>query len=252
MTTAICCAVMNVSIVIPTVNEAARIVETVRSAQATGPHEVIVVDGGSSDETVLLARDCDCRVFESSRGRAAQQNVGAARSSGDVLLFLHADCRLEPGSLEQIADALADPTIGGGAFRQRIEADGWLYRLLEAGNAARVKWLRMAYGDQGIFVRRALFKEIGGFPEIRLMEDVRLMRRLRRRTRLVLLPGPLYVCARRWQRHGVVRQTARNWMLLTLERLGVSADRLADFYRPHWQEGESKRAEGTLSGKPSS
>lgn len=221
------------SIIIPALNEAARIAEAVRRARETGPYEVIVVDGGSGDETAALARQAGANVLITVPGRAVQQNIGARHATGDVLLFLHADTWLPPHAVRQIESALADAAVGCGAFRQQIEAEGLAYRLLERGNAWRVKRRGMAYGDQGIFVRRALFDELGGFPEVRLMEDLLLMKRLRRRSRPELLPGPLHISARRWQRHGVVRQTARNWLLLAAARFGVSPDRLAQFYARH-------------------
>jgi rSAM/selenodomain-associated transferase 2 len=221
---------VSVSIVIPALNEAALIAGCVTSALATGPQEVIVVDGGSSDETAALARGAGARVLLCAPGRATQQNAGARAAGGDVLLFLHADTRLAVGGSRQIEAALADVRVGCGAFRQAIEADGRLYRLLERGNAWRAARRGLPYGDQGIFVRRELFEEIGGFPQLRLMEDVFLMKRLRRRAWPVLLPGPLYVSPRRWQRRGVVRQTLRNWGLLGSAALGVHPDRLARFY----------------------
>ena len=129
----------------------------------------------------------------------------------------------------QIECSLSDPQVGCGAFKQSIEANGWIYRLLEDGNAWRAEYRGLPYGDQGIFVRRGLFDVVGGFPEVSLMEDVFLMRRLRRRSWPVLLPG-LFGDARRWQRRGVVRQTLLNWSLLAAARLGVHPDRLARFY----------------------
>lgn len=224
---------LKTSIIIPALNEAARIAEAVRRARETEPHEVIVVDGGSSDETAALARQAGACVVTTAPGRAIQQNTGARHATGDVLLFLHADTWLPPDAVHQIESALAVAAVGCGAFRQRIEAEGLAYRLLERGNAWRVKSRGIAYGDQGIFVRRAPFEELGGFPEVRLMEDLLLMKRLRRRAWPVLLPGPLHVSARRWQRHGVLRQTARNWLLLAAARCGVSPDRLASFYARH-------------------
>ena len=221
---------MAVSIVIPALNEAAVIRRCVTSAFAAGPHEVIVVDGGSSDDTASLARAAGATVVACAPGRAIQQNVGARSASGDVLLFLHADTRLAVDGLRQIEAALVDECVGCGAFRQVIEAQGWLYRLLERGNAWRAAHRGLPYGDQGIFARRQLFEDVGGFPELRLMEDLFLLKRLRRRAWPALLPGPLYVSARRWQRRGVVRQTARNWTLLAVARLGVHPDRLAQFY----------------------
>ena len=224
---------MAVSIVIPALNEAELITGAVAGALATVPLEVIVVDGGSSDDTAELALAAGAKVVSAPRGRARQQNAGARASRGDVVLFLHADTRLAVDGVRQIQRELADSRCQCGAFRQVIEADGFLFRLLERGNAWRASRRGLPYGDQGIFVRRHLFDELGGFPELRLMEDLFFMRRLRKRSWPVLLPGPLYVSARRWQRHGVIAQTARNWILLSAARLGVHPDRLDRFYRSH-------------------
>ena len=133
--------------------------------------------------------------------------------------------------IAQIRKALARRHWLGGCFEQRIEAQGWPYRMLERGNAARVRLWKMPYGDQGLFFRRAVFEQLGGFPEIPLMEDVRLMRKFRRVARPVLLPGPLSVDPRRWKKMGVFRQTFRNRALLAAERIGVSPQRLAAYYR---------------------
>ena len=225
--------ILKVSIIIPALNEAAAIQQTVERAIALRPFEVIVVDGGSHDGTDRIASQLDCKVCSSDRGRARQQNAGAAQATGDVLLFLHADCWLDPAAYEQIERTLRSPLIVGGAFYQRIEATGLIYRTLEVSNALRVCCTRMAYGDQGLFLRRELFEQLGGFPDVRLMEDVLLVRKLRARGRLALLPGPLFVSARRWQKHGLIRQTLRNWYLLAAEQLGVHPDRLADFYAPN-------------------
>ena len=140
------------------------------------------------------------------------------------------------GSLAQITEVLKSPAVQYGAFRQAIDAPGRIYRWLEWGNAVRVRWLKLPYGDQGIFIRRTLFEKFGGFPEVPLMEDWLLARRLRRMAAATLLPGPLYVSARRWQRHGVVRQTMRNWSLVAAASLGVSPARLARYYLPHYEE----------------
>ena len=224
---------MKLSVIIPTLNEAESIQRAIETSLALSLHEVIVADGGSTDDTIAIAQKLDCRVINCPRGRALQQNAGAAAATGDVLLFLHADSWLVPEGRLQIEKTLASPKIPGGAFYHRIDADGLLFRLVEAGDALRVCFTRIAYGDQGIFLRREVFEALGGFPNVRLMEDVRLMKSLRDYGRLALLPGPLHVSARRWQKHGAIRQTIRNWCLLTAEHLGVHPDRLANLYVPN-------------------
>ena len=225
---------MRLSIVIPTLNEAAGIQQNVQRALELQPHDVVVADGQSQDGTGELARSAGATVVTSERGRGRQLNAGARAASGDVILFLHADCWLESPAAVQIESVLQDEKVVGGAFRQRIDHERRTFRWLEWGNSARVRWVRMPYGDQGIFVRRSAFDTVGGFAEVRLLEDVLLMREFRRRGwRIELLPGPIHVDPRRWLKHGVVRQTLRNWTLLAGLKLGISPDRLAEYYAPN-------------------
>ena len=225
--------VVNVSVVIPAINEQAVLGRAIASAWQAAAAEVIVADGGSQDDTLRIAAALQCRVVTAAAGRARQQNAGAAVATGDVLLFLHADNCLQETGLAQICEALQAPATVGGSFRQAIAARGARFRLLEWGNGWRARWLGMPYGDQGLFVRRSVFDAVGGFAPVPLMEDVVLMRALRRQGRLAFLPGPLEVDARRWQQAGLVRQTLRNWLLLAAFRLGVSPARLARFYPRH-------------------
>ncbi len=221
----------SVSVIIPTLNEEANVGRAIASAIEAGASEVIVVDAGSGDQTVALASSTEATVLHSERGRAVQQNAGAAAASGDVLLFLHADCELHADAVAEICRSLsADSKLVGGCFRQRIDTSGVRYRIVESGNAARVRLLKWAYGDQGIFVRSDEFREVGGFPNLRLMEDLYFMKRLKRHGRIALLSSPLKVSARRWQQRGLVTQTLRNWALIIAAHLGMSPDRLARFY----------------------
>lgn len=226
---------MNVTIVIPVLNEASNLGRCIGSAWESGASEVLVVDGGSTDGTEQIAAAEPCKFIRSPPGRARQQNAGGAHASGDAIIFLHADCWLEKNCVSQVTQALSDPATKCGAFRQRIDDQRRVYRLLEWGNAQRVILRGMAYGDQGIFVRRSVFEQLGGFPEMPFLEDVALMSQLRRQRWPVLLPGPLHVSARRWQRYGVVRQTLRNWTIVTSWKLGVSPERLSRWYRRHDQ-----------------
>ncbi len=218
-----------VSIIIPTLNEAACVAATIASLRQQGPCEILVVDGGSSDGTPDAARLAD-RVLTSPPGRAAQMNHGAAHAAGDVLLFLHADCALEPGALTAAERLLSRRRVAAGCFRMHVTADGWAYRMIDAAATARVRATGVVYGDQGLFVRRGLFDAVGGFPALRFMEDVFISRALRRKGRVVVAPRRVYVSDRRWRRAGLIAQTLRNWTLTALALAGVHPDALARFY----------------------
>ncbi|QDS89256.1 Poly-beta-1,6-N-acetyl-D-glucosamine synthase [Rosistilla ulvae] len=221
-----------ISVIIPALNEAANIERCVLSATAAG--EVIVVDGGSDDATTQIAEAAGAKVLTSQAGRAAQQNAGAKVAAGRTLLFLHADNHLAPAAIQQVCDAMSKyPERWGGALGQRIEAAGFGFRLLEYGNAWRVRWRGLPFGDQAIFVRRDRFNEVGGFPDEPIMEDLILSQRLRRIARPLLLSGPVYVDPRRWQHKGVLRQTFRNFGLQIAFALGVSPQRLRSYYANH-------------------
>ena len=222
---------MSVSVIVPTLNEEGCLAETLRAVRLQRPREIIVADGGSADGTRRAAAGAD-RFLDAPRGRAAQMNAGAARARGDVLLFLHADCTLEDGALAEAEGLLRRPGVAAGCFTMTVPARGPLYRLLDACATARVRLTGLAYGDQGLFLRRRLFEQLGGFPPLRLMEDLFFSRRLRRRGRVVVASRRIFVSPRRWQRAGLVRQTLRNWALTALAAGGVHPDRLAALY-PH-------------------
>jgi rSAM/selenodomain-associated transferase 2 len=226
---------VRLSVIIPALNEAACIARAVDSAWHSGACEVLVPDGGSSDATKQIAAEHGAMVIDAPRGRARQQNAAAQQATGDVLLFLHADNWFEGSIASQIAGALNSSRAQQGAYRQRIAAEGVIYRVLERANAERVRWIGLPYGDQAIFARREVFFAVGGFPDVPIMEDVLLMQRLRRRSWPLLLPGPVHVSARRWQRHGIARQTIRNWMLLAALTAGFTPGRLAKHYPRHDQ-----------------
>lgn len=215
----------DVSVIIPTWNEESAITRAIRSALDADAGEIIVCDGGSSDGTLEAASQAGAtKVIQCSAGRGTQLSAGANSASRKIVLFLHADARLGKESLQQICDLGED--LKWGAFQQSIQHTSVLYRLVEFGNSLRVKWRRMPFGDQGIFVRRDLLMEAGGVAEIPLMEDVDLSRRLGKIAKPVLLPGPIEVDSRRWQKRGLVRQTLRNWSIQFAYKLGVSPERL--------------------------
>jgi rSAM/selenodomain-associated transferase 2 len=220
---------VTVSVVIPTLNEGSCLGETLRLLREEQPREIIVVDGGSTDATCRLADAADL-LLPGQRGRAAQMNLGASRATGDVLLFLHADCSLERGALAEAESLLQRRGIVAGCYRMRVRADGLLYRSIDGCATARVRLSGIVYGDQGLFLRRDCFERLGGFPELRLMEDLFFSRMLRRIGRVVVGTKRILVSPRRWQQAGLVRQTLRNWALTALVAGGIHPDRLARFY----------------------
>jgi rSAM/selenodomain-associated transferase 2 len=220
---------MGVSVILPTWNEEGCLGETLRLLRPLGPRQIIVVDGGSTDGTCRLAAAADL-LLHGPRGRALQMNLGAAHAAGDVLLFLHADCSLEAGALEQAEYCLGKRGVAAGCFTMTVRAKGLLYRAIGACATARVRLTGLVYGDQGLFVRRDLFDRLGGFPRLRLMEDLFFSRALRRHGRIVVASRRIFVSPRRWQRSGLIRQTLRNWALTALAAGGIHPDRLAAFY----------------------
>jgi rSAM/selenodomain-associated transferase 2 len=220
---------MKISVIIPTLNEEGCLGETLRRLQEHQPYEIVVVDGGSTDATCTTAAQY-ARLLPGPRGRAAQMNHGAARATGDALLFLHADCQLEPGALEAASHALRKRGVAAGCFRMRVQANGVLFRWIDAAATARVRLTRLVYGDQGLFLARQMFADIGGFPQLRLMEDVFISKELRRHGRIEVADRRIFVSPRRWRHAGIVRQSLRNWTLTALAAGGVHPDRLAAFY----------------------
>ncbi len=219
-----------ISVIIPTLDESARLATTLGAiVAAVQPGvEVLVVDGGSRDDTVAVAEAHGVPVLASPPGRGGQMNRGAAAARGEILLFLHGDTLLPPGFAAAVRQALAEPEVVAGAFRLAfappLPAVAW-------GANFRSRRLQLPFGDQALFLRRELFLDVGGFPEIPLLEDVALVRALRRRGRIAILPQAVVTSARRWQRRGVVANTLLNQLILFCFFLGVSPARLAGWYR---------------------
>jgi rSAM/selenodomain-associated transferase 2 len=220
---------VSVSVVIPTLNEGACLGETLQLLRLQQPQEIIVADSGSRDDTQKLARAAD-RLIVSARGRAAQMNAGAAAATGSVLLFLHADCMLEDGALNEAERLLQQQNVAAGCFRMTVRDSRRIFRLIDWCATARVRWTGLVYGDQGLFIRRQLFERLGGFPPVSFLEDVCFSKTLRRQGRIVAASKHIHVSARRWRRQGVIGQTLRNWTLTVLAAAGVHPDRLAAFY----------------------
>jgi rSAM/selenodomain-associated transferase 2 len=219
---------MKLSVVVPTWNEAGNLEATLRSLPAQA--EVVIVDGGSTDGTVEIARLSAARVLTCRKGRARQMHAGALEARGDTLLFLHADAVLAPGADEAIDGALSDPGILGGFFRLRIRSERLALRVIALGSNLRARLLQFPYGDQGLFVRRSVYEQVGGFPDVPFLEDVALIRMLRRRGRLRGLPLAISTGDRHWRELGILRTTLLDWTMVGLYCAGVSPSTLAPQY----------------------
>ncbi len=220
------------SIVMPVLNEAAGIVATLVALAPMRERgtEVIVVDGGSSDGTLTLATPWADSVHTFPGGRARQMNAGAARATGDVLLFLHADTQLPPGADEMVLQALR-VNAGWGRFNVRIDGAPRMLPVVATLMNLRSRWTGIATGDQAIFMRRALFDAVGGFPDQPLMEDVEISRRLRAVSWPVCLREKVITSGRRWESRGVWRTIFLMWRLRWQYWRGEPAAALAEAYR---------------------
>ena len=219
-----------ISVIIPILNEAKILDQTLSQLQPElGSHELIIVDGGSNDNSVCIAEKYG-EVLTSARGRAKQLNAGAAAATGDILIFLHADIRLEPGALKAVESALSSGYIGGG-FRQKIDGKSILYRAIEIAGNVRGKYLKVFYGDSGIFLARADFEKIGGFPDVPILEEMEFSKELRKLGKTTLVAPCIHISARRWETRGVVRTTLNNYLITLLYFLKISPERLAELYR---------------------
>lgn len=220
------------SIIVPTLNEAGGIAAALQRLAALRQRgaEVIVADGGSEDDTVAVARPLASRVTSAPRGRASQMNAGAALASGSVLLFLHADTTLPQDADSLIAIALADPRHVWGRFDVRIEDRHPILAVVAVMMNLRSRITGVCTGDQAIFVRRATFTEVGGFPDIALMEDIALSKALRRRSPPACLSQRVTTSGRRWESRGVLRTIVLMWRLRFDYWRGVDPRELAIRY----------------------
>ena len=216
-------------VIIPVLNGGARLAETLEALPPV--HQVIVVDGGSTDGSDAVAAAHDAQVLSSAPGRGQQLALGAEAAAAPWRLFLHADTRLDVAAWSALAAYIARPDAGSRAavFRLRLDDPAWQARVLELGVRLRVTALALPFGDQGLLIHRDLYDAVGGFAPLPLMEDVDLVRRLGRR-RLHLLDGVAVTSAERWRRRGWICQTARNLRCLALYFLGVAPTRIARLY----------------------
>ncbi len=219
------------SIIIPTLNEAERIKETIPRLRLSEEVEIVVVDGGSRDNTVKLARALGARVLVTDASKAVQMNAGVAASVGEVLLFLHADTHLPDNFDIKVLQAVGQDGFCVGAFSLRIGSNARGLRVIECVANWRSRFLQMPYGDQALFVCRDLFNEIGGFPDIPIMEDFELIRRLRRKGKVTILPDSVITSPRRYLNFGILKTWCLNQIIIAAYYLGVPTERLACWYR---------------------
>ncbi len=221
------------SVVVPALDEASTLPLLLTDLRGLRvPHEIIVVDGGSSDMTAVVAAECGARVVPAPSGRGTQLYAGARAASAGLLWFLHADARVSSDVLRAVERIAASDERGAFAFRLAIDSPEASYRILERLANVRSRWLSLPYGDQSLLVARAEYDLAGGYPAIPIMEDVALVRALGRITKVTILDPALRVSPRRWQRDGVFRRTLRNSLLLAAYLLGVRAEWIVARYRP--------------------
>ena len=222
---------MKLSVIVPMLNEAPAIARTLTAIRSAAPSaQLIVVDGGSTDGSIAVAQPrCDV-VISASSGRALQMNAGAARASGDALVFVHADTAVPVTFARDIEGALADPEVVGGRFDVRLDDKHPLCVLIGALISLRSRISRTGTGDQAIFARKTIFESLGGFPNMPICEDLDFTRRLKRAGRVACLRSKVTTSARRWRRDGIMRTVMRMWTIRLLYLAGVSPMRLARMY----------------------
>jgi len=222
---------MSLCIVMPVLDEAPALAARLRALQGFRQRgvRVVVVDGGSQDDTLAIARSHADLVVQAPRGRAAQMNAGAAACPADVWLFLHADTTLPDNADALVLRAAAGP-LAWGRFDVRIDSPRPLLRLVSAMMNLRSRWTAIATGDQALFVAQDLFRSIGGFPDLPLMEDIAISRILRQHGRPACLKQKVSTSARRWERHGVWRTIFLMWRLRAAYFLGADPKELAIQY----------------------
>jgi rSAM/selenodomain-associated transferase 2 len=226
---------MRVTVIIPTLNEAAQLEQNLPSLRAALPARgaVVISDGGSADDTTAVARRLGAEVLEGAPGRGPQLHRGALHAlerGAEILLFLHADTRLPEGAIGDIVEAIASGAVGG-AFLLRFDDPRRRYRWAARIINLRTRLSRAPLGDQGQFCHREAYGAVGGFRPWPILEDLDFIRRLRLQGPLALLPGPVVTAARRYHRRGLLLTALRNWVIFALYFLGASPHRLARLYR---------------------
>lgn len=221
---------LKISIIIPTLEEAQGIEKSLSRACGLNPHEIIVADGGSRDNTLQIARNATPHIVQSAPGRALQMNMGAQTATGDILLFLHADSHLPEESYRRMLDTMQNEETVGGAFSLEIESGSKSLQWISALATLRSRKLNLVYGDQALFVRKTVFEEMGGYAHLPICEDLEFYHRLRKTGRVILLEEKAITSARRWQKKGIWFTTLRNGLIATLFLMGFPPKLLSKCY----------------------
>ena len=223
-----------ISVIIPVLKEHERInnlINHIRALSFDTKVEIIVVDGDPQWETLKVIRDAEVVRIESVKGRGKQMNEGAGYANGDIILFLHADTELPQNAIMLIKSAMKNKKYVAGAFNLGIKSDRPVFRLIEYFASLRSRITRTPFGDQAIFIRKSYFDRIGGYKDIPLMEDVELMKRIKKRgDKIIIIKERAATSPRRWEKEGILRCTLRNWFLQMLYGLGVSPYKLTKYY----------------------
>ncbi len=241
-----------VSIVVPVLNEAAIIESCLKRLGSDFPDcELIVSDGGSTDATRALASRL-ATVVDAPPGRARQMNAGAARAGGDVVWFIHADTVIESSALEMVRSALADPAVVAGGLRIRFDRRSLGLDYLAWSSNLRARRLNWIFGDQAMFVRRSVFTELGGFPDLAILEDLEMSRRLHRKGRLTMIPASSTASSRRFVDHGTWRMIVFMQYLKALYFAGVDPAAIAERYArgPRLVPGPRRVRRAALASSP--
>ena len=215
----------------PVLNEAKALADMLPRMVVLPVNELVFVDGGSTDGSRQLLTEAGVVWLPAERGRAAQMNAGAAICRSDVLLFLHADTLIDSSHIGAVREAMEDGDTVGGRFDVRLSSEQAAFRVISWFINRRSRLSRISTGDQAMFVRRGVFKRLGGFPEQPLMEDIALSKQLKRLGDIACLQQQVATSARRWQSHGIIRTVLLMWKLRLLYWLGVPAEKLATMYR---------------------
>ncbi len=216
----------------PVLNEAKDLRNNLEKLTLSKNEELIIVDGGSIDDTMAIAGDFTDKVYQTKTGRASVMNNGAEKADGNILLFLHADCILPENGFEIIRETLCNNAVAAGGFRLSINASGLRFRVIEAAANLRSHIAGLIYGDQGIFMWKELFNKVGGYADIPLMEDIEISGKLKKLGKLVLADAKIKASPRRWLEEGAIHTTLRDWSIaFSYSFLKIPPKKLIKYYR---------------------